>query len=50
MRYPRRVQRQISEIERRFQGRAQLIVEYPNGHSTTLGEALVAFKAGQWKG
>jgi hypothetical protein len=50
MRYPRRVQKMIDDIERRFEGRPDLLVEYPLGRQGTLGEGLELLKDRKWKG
>jgi hypothetical protein len=50
MRYPRRVQRVIDEIERRYAGRESMLVSYPVGEQTTLAEALEILKTRKWDG
>jgi hypothetical protein len=50
MRYPRRVQQTIDEIERRYSGREALLVEYPIGRQGTLGDGLEILKDRKWKG
>ena len=50
MRYPRRVQQVIDDIERRFEGRSSLLVEYPLGDQGTLQEGLELLKERKWKG
>ena len=50
MRYPRRVQETIDDIEKRFSGREALLIEYPIGRQGTLGEGLELLKDRKWKG
>ena len=50
MRYPSRVQKAIEEIERRFQGREALLIDYPVGRQGTLGEGLQLLRDRKWKG
>lgn len=50
MRYPRRVQRVIDDIERRYQDRANMLVEYPAGEQHTLAEALQILQSRKWDG
>lgn len=50
MRYPRRVQQVIDDIEERFAGREALLIEYPIGRQGTLGEGLELLKDRKWKG
>lgn len=48
MRYTRRVQRAIDDIERRYQGRENMLVEYPVGEQHALGEALTLLRESKW--
>ena len=48
MRYPRRVQRAIVDIETRFEGRESMLVEYPVGERRPLGEALELLREQKW--
>jgi hypothetical protein len=50
MRYPRRVQQTIDDIERRYNGRAALLIEYPIGRQGTLGDGLQILRDRKWKG
>lgn len=50
MRYPRRVQDTIDDIERRFQGRENLLIEYPIGRQGSLGDGLQILRDRKWKG
>ena len=50
MRYPRRVQQTIDDIEKRFEGRDSLLIEYPIGRQGTLGDGLTTLKDRKWKG
>lgn len=48
MRYPRRVQQSIEDIETRFEGRESMLVEYPVGEQQSLGEALEVLRERKW--
>jgi hypothetical protein len=48
MRYTRRVQESIEDIERRFQGRESMLVEYPVGEQHSLGDALTLLRESKW--
>lgn len=48
MRYPRRVQDMIEDIEVRYQARGSLLIDYPVGQQSTLTEALVILKERKW--
>ncbi len=48
MRYPRRVQQSIDDIEIRFRGREGMLIEYPVGEQRALGEALEILRARKW--
>ena len=50
MRYPRRVQRVIDDIERRYADRGNMLVEYPPGEQNTITEALEILRARKWNG
>lgn len=50
MRYPRKVQEEIDEIEDRFEGRESMLVEYPVGEQRALGEALEMLRDQKWNG
>jgi hypothetical protein len=50
MRYPRRVQRVIEDIELRYQGRQGMLVDYPVGEQSALGDALEILKHRKWDG
>lgn len=50
MRYPRRVQEIRDEIERRFLGHHDLLIEYPIGEQGTIGDALQILADRKWKG
>ncbi len=50
LRDPSRAQRTIEEIERRFKGRENMLVEYPIGGQSTLGEALELARNKKWRG
>ena len=50
LRYPRRVQAAIDDIERRYGGRSSMLVDYPVGKQGTLGEGLEILKRRKWKG
>jgi len=48
MRYPRRVQDSIEDIESRFSGREGMLVEYPVGEQRALVEALELLRERKW--
>ncbi len=48
MRYPRRVQKSIEDIQRRFEGRESMLIEYPVGEQRSLGEALELLRDRKW--
>lgn len=48
MRYTRRVQESIEDIELRFLGREGMLVEYPPGEQRPLGEALQMLRDRKW--
>ena len=50
MRYPRQVQAVRDEIERRYQGQYELLIEDPIGKQGTLGRGLEILKDRKWKG
>jgi hypothetical protein len=48
MRYPRRVQQSIDDIQIRFEGRETMLIEYPVGEQRSLGEALELLRNRKW--
>lgn len=48
MRYPRKVQETIDDIETRYFGRENMLVEYPVGEQRPLGEALEMMRDRKW--
>ena len=50
MRYPRKVQDSIDDIEKRFEGRESMLVEYPVGEQRSLGDALELLRDQKWNG
>ena len=48
MRYTRRVQEAIDDIEDRFQGRERMLVEYPVGEKRELAKALELLRDRKW--
>ena len=48
MRYPRKVQDSIEDIEDRFEGRESMLIEYPIGEQRALGEALEMLRDQKW--
>lgn len=50
MRQTGRAERVMDEIERRFQGREDLLVDYPVGEQKPLGQALRQLRDGKWRG
>lgn len=50
LRYPRRMQETLDDLERRYKGRDNLLVEFPIGAQGTLGEGIEILKDRKWKG
>jgi hypothetical protein len=50
MRETRRMQRELDELSRRFEGRSDLLVEYPPGRQVTLKQALELLDERKWRG
>jgi len=50
MKYPRRVQLVRDEIERRYQGQHDLLIEYPIGKQGTLQQGLEILATRKWRG
>jgi hypothetical protein len=50
MRYPRQVQLVRDEIERRYMGQNDLLIEYPIGKQGTLQQGLQILATRKWKG
>jgi hypothetical protein len=50
LRKPRRAQRVMDQIEERFQGREDMLVDYPFGTQHPLGESLQMLVERKWKG
>jgi hypothetical protein len=50
MRDPRRAQQEMDEIARRYQGRESMLVDWPVGEQSTLGEALQRLADKKWRG
>ena len=50
MRDPRRMQATVNEIQRRYQGREDMMVEYPVGQQSPLSEALEKLSHRKWRG
>jgi len=48
MRYPRRVQQAIDDIQIRFEGRETMLIEYPVGEQRSLGDALELLRDRKW--
>ncbi len=48
MRYTRKVQESIDDLEKRFEGRENMLVEYPVGEQRSLGEALEMLRDQKW--
>ena len=48
MRYTRRVQESIEDIETRFMGRENMLVEFPVGEQRSLGDALQMLRDRKW--
>jgi len=50
LRNPRRAQEVMDQIEERFQGRFDMLVDYPFGHQRPLGEGLEMLRERKWRG
>jgi hypothetical protein len=50
MRDTRRVQRTIEEIEERYRGRENMVVQYPIGGQGTIAEGLEILRSRKWRG
>ena len=50
LRYPRRVQRVIDEIEQRYPDHGQMLVASPTGGQRTLDEGLAQLRDRKWSG
>ncbi len=50
MRETRRMQAELDELSRRFEGRGDLLVEYPVGRQVTLQEAMEILRSRKWRG
>lgn len=50
MRETRRMQRELDELSRRFEGRGDMLVEYPVGQQVTLEKAIEILRERKWRG
>lgn len=50
MRETRRMQATLDELAQRYEGRGDLLVEYPVGHQVTLQEAMQILSERKWRG
>ncbi len=50
MRETRRMQQELDELSRRFEGRSDMLVEYPVGQQVSLDEALELLRERKWRG
>lgn len=50
LRLPRRAQSVIDDIEERFRGREDMLVDYPFGDQRSLGEGLELLRERKWQG
>ena len=50
LREPQRMQWVLDEIERRFAGRGDILVDYPIGQQSTLKEAMEILAKRKWRG
>ncbi len=50
LRSPRRVEKTLQEIERRYTGREDMLVDYPIGKRGTLGEGMEILRKRKWRG
>jgi hypothetical protein len=44
------MQRALDEIQRRYAGRGELLVDYPVGQQSTLAEAIETLTTRKWRG
>jgi len=50
LRHTREVQRVLDDIRQRYEGRGQMLVEYPLGEQTTIMKAIEKLKSRKWNG
>ena len=50
LRSPRRAQAVMNEIQRRFEGRENMLIDYPFGEQRPLGEGLELLRDRKWRG
>ena len=50
LRNPQRMQRALNEIERRYAGRDEMLVNYPVGEQSRLADAIENLKTRKWRG
>lgn len=50
LRNPQRMQRALNEIERRYAGRGEMLVDYPVGEQSRLADAIENLKTRKWRG
>ncbi|MGH0030114.1 MAG: hypothetical protein ACQGVC_10015 [Myxococcota bacterium] len=50
LKMPRRAQSVMDQIEARFQGREDMLVDYPHGTQRSLGEGLQLLSERKWQG
>jgi len=50
LRSPQRMQRALDEIQRRYAGRGDMLVDYPVGAQSTLAEAIETLTTRKWRG
>jgi hypothetical protein len=50
MRETRRMQHELNELSRRFEGRGDMLVEYPVGQQVTLEQAIEILRERKWRG
>ncbi|HET6305258.1 MAG TPA: hypothetical protein VFG80_10815 [Myxococcota bacterium] len=50
LRNPQRMQRALNEIERRYAGRGEMLVDYPVGEQSRLADAIENLTTRKWRG
>jgi hypothetical protein len=50
LRHTREVQQVLDDIRSRYEGRGQMLVEYPRGEQTTITKAIEKLKSRKWNG
>jgi hypothetical protein len=50
LRSPQRMQRALDELESRYAGRGEMLVDYPVGEQSRLADAIENLKNRKWRG